>query len=225
LKINRIINDDCLNVMKDIPDDYPCLVLTDPPYNIKYKYAEYKDNLKEEDYYLLLTKIIKKRKAVVIHYHEQINKLSISLGYAPRKIISWVYNSNLSRQHRAIAFYNITPEINILEGEYKNKTDKRIKERIKKGFKPPVYDWWRIQQVKNVSKEKTAHPCQIPLIIKQNILRMLPNVKTVIDPFLGSGTTAVACRSLGLDWLGIEKNAEYCKIANQRLKKVQKVLF
>jgi len=47
----------------------------------------------------------------------------------------------------------------------------------------------------------------------------------VFDPFMGSGTTAVACKSLGLDWCGCELEADYVVIANKRLEAVQGSLF
>ena len=47
----------------------------------------------------------------------------------------------------------------------------------------------------------------------------------VFDPFMGSGTAAVACKSLGLDWCGCELEKDYIEIANKRLNAVQRSLF
>lgn len=126
----NLVNADYKTV--DIPKD--AIVVIDPPFNIGYHYKSYKDRINEETYFDELATLIKNRQAVVIHYPEALHKLSIKLGYAPTRVISWVYNSNTGRQHRDIAFYNIKPNFKQVLQPYKNPTDKRIKERINRGI-------------------------------------------------------------------------------------------
>lgn len=160
---------------------------------------------------------------VVIHYPENIVKLSIALGYAPSKIVSWVYNSNTRRQHRVIAYYKIEPDFSLVKQPYKNPTDKRVAERIKNGSKGTnLYDWWNVNQVKNVSKEKTDHPCQMPLEVMEKVVGIIPDDYTIIDPFMGSGTTGVACKKLGRDFIGIELDEKYYNIAKERIENEQR---
>ena len=71
--------------------------------------------------------------------------------------------------------------------------------------------------MKNVSKSKTKHPCQMPLEVMKNIVSTLPENKTIFDPFMGSGTTALACIELGYDFIGCEINKEYYEIAKDRI--------
>jgi DNA modification methylase len=52
-----------------------------------------------------------------------------------------------------------------------------------------------------------------------------PENAKVFDPFMGSGTTALACKSLNLDWCGCELEPDYVEIANKRLKAVQMSIF
>jgi site-specific DNA-methyltransferase (adenine-specific) len=80
-----------------------------------------------------------------------------------------------------------------------------------------MYDWWNVNQVKNVSREKTKHPCQMPVEIMKNIISTLPENSTVVDCFMGSGTTAVACIDLGYDFIGVEINKDYYDIARRRI--------
>lgn len=80
-----------------------------------------------------------------------------------------------------------------------------------------MYDWWEIQQVKNVSKEKTSHPCQIPLQVMLNIIMLIPSDYLIIDPFAGSGTTLLASKILHKDFIGIEIDKSYCEIIEERL--------
>ena len=80
-----------------------------------------------------------------------------------------------------------------------------------------LYDWWFVNQVKNVSKEKTSHPCQMPLEVMKNIIGIIPKEYIIFDPFMGSGTTGVACDELGRDFIGCEIDEDYFDIACQRM--------
>jgi DNA modification methylase len=76
----------------------------------------------------------------------------------------------------------------------------------------------RIPSLKGASKEKCGHPSQKPLqLIEKLIACSTDTGDLVIDPFLGSGTTAVAAQKNGRQWLGIEKDAKYIQIAQSRL--------
>ena len=73
--------------------------------------------------------------------------------------------------------------------------------------------------LKGSSKEKIGHPSQKPIaLIKQLIESSSRKGDTVLDPFLGSGTTAAAAQELGRHWVGIEINPDYVKIAQQRIR-------
>ena len=82
-----------------------------------------------------------------------------------------------------------------------------------------LYDWWNVNQVKNVSRDKTEHPCQMPQEVMNNIIGILPKDENlvVVDPFMGSGTTGIACKKYGVDFIGIEMNETYFEIAKNRL--------
>lgn len=76
-----------------------------------------------------------------------------------------------------------------------------------------LYDWWNINQVKNVSKAGNTHPCVMPIKVMENIIGILPEDITVVDPFMGSGTTGVAAVHCGRDFIGMEINETYFKYA------------
>lgn len=95
------------------------VVVTDPPFNIGYRYKGFTDRMDEGDYYAMLAEVTAKTAAVVIHYPEQLHRLSIEKGEAPERVVSWVYNSNTRKQHRDVAFYGV-------KQPYKNQNDKRI---------------------------------------------------------------------------------------------------
>lgn len=77
----------------------------------------------------------------------------------------------------------------------------------------------RVPSLKGASKEKCGHPSQKPLqLIEKLVLCSTDAGDTVLDPFIGSGTTAVAAQQNGRQWLGIESDAQYVQIAQTRLK-------
>ncbi|CAB4222352.1 COG0863 DNA modification methylase [uncultured Caudovirales phage] len=193
------------------------VIVTDPPFNVGYHYNNYKDNMDEDDYYEMLASVFQYAPFVVIHYPEEIYKIAFQVGEFPEKVVSWVYNSNTPKQHRDIAFFGIKPDFKQYGQPYKNLKDKRIMQRIADGKSARLYDWWEINQVKNVSKEKTKHPCQMPLEVMKRIVAILPPDYTIIDPFMGSGTTALACKLLDRNFIGIELDAEYLDIAKNRV--------
>jgi site-specific DNA-methyltransferase (adenine-specific) len=210
-------NDDYRNQIGSI-DAESTIVVTDPPFNIGYHYDKYNDRMGEEEYYSMLADLVTSFPCVIIHYPEALHKLSLKSGIAPDRVCSWVYNSNTARQHRDIGWYKVEPDFSNTLQPYKNPNDKRIKKRIEGGrLGAKMYDWWNVNQVKNVSKDKTKHPCQMPLEVMKNIVSTLPENKTIFDPFMGSGTTAIACIELGYDFIGCEISKEYYEIAKDRI--------
>ena len=222
----RLYNEDCVTLFDRggaciSEDDIKRLVLvTDPPFNVGYKYNTYKDSMPEAEYLEWIKGIVTFYDVpfVLVHYPDMLHKISITTGIAPERVVSWVYNSNTAKQHRDIAYYKVIPDFKRVRQPYKNPNDKRIKQRIAEGkMGAKLYDWWEINQVKNVSKEKTAHPCQMPLEVMKRVIGILPDNVLVVDPFLGSGTTGLACKELGVDFIGCEIDRDYYEIAKKRL--------
>ena len=220
--MKKLIQGDCLKILKDISFKPNYILVSDPPFNIKYKYNSYKDNLEVNEYFKFLFNVFNGKKHILIHYPEFLYRYSVYSNIVPNKVCSWVYNSNNQRQHRDIAFYNIDPDFKQNGQEYKNPKDKRIQKLISQGKKARLYDWWNINQVKNVSKEKLNHPCQMPLQVMKNIIGTLPKDSVIVDPFMGTGTTGCACYELGLDFIGIELDKDYFEIAKKRINETQK---
>ena len=198
------------------------LTITDPPYNQGYAYNGYKDKISEEEYINLLSKI--PIPCVIIHYPEEtINLLPKAIKAKCEQVVCWVYNSNTGKQSRLISWWGCKPDFKKITQPYKNLNDKRIKKRIldgKEGAK--LYDWWEINQVKNVSKEKTKHPCQIPEQIISRIIKTTAKENDIIiDVFGGSGTTAKVSNDLGFNSIIYEIDKEYCEIIKKRINNKQ----
>ncbi len=217
LEINKIHCVACLNGLKQLEDNSVNLIVTDPPYNIGVDYKKYKD--KREDYYKWLNKILKECERVLkengslylIHYPEQASRIltKFNTKLFLQNWITWHYPSNIghskknfTRSQRTILFYTKGNKFifNLEEGEV-------------------IPDFLHFNLVKNVSKEKVkGFPNQIPVKLIELLIGLSSNKDMlVLDPFMGSGTTAVACKNLKRNFIGFELNPEYVKIANERL--------
>ncbi len=77
---------------------------------------------------------------------------------------------------------------------------------------------WRIPSLKGISREKVGHPTQKPrALIDRIVLSSSRPGDLVLDPFLGSGTTAVSCEEHGRRWVGIERNPDYAALVRRRM--------
>jgi adenine-specific DNA-methyltransferase len=83
-------------------------------------------------------------------------------------------------------------------------------------------DVWDIPNVKSQHVEKTAHPCQFPVALVQRLVRALVRPGgLIVDPFLGSGTSAVAAALEGCRFAGCDSNPQYVDIARRRIKQIK----
>lgn len=206
----KIIHDDFRSHLdKFTPEAY---VISDPPYNQGYHYYEYKDSMNVTHYGDMLKYAFSEWKSVIISYPEEtINAISkVMTVDTCKQSVAWVYNSNTAKQHRLITWWNCKPIMERIGQPYKNPTDKRIKKRIAEGKQARLYDWWEINQVKNVSKKGNPHPCPIPYEVAKRIVLTTTNEgDLVIDPFAGSGTILQAAKDAGRDYLGFEIDKTY----------------
>ena len=129
MELNKIYNEDFRSRLSDINKDFT--IITDPPYNIGFKYNSYADNLSDEEYIELITNF-KNHKLAIIHYPEETMKYFVPALGVPDEVNVWAYNSNLpGRQSRLINYYNTKPDYNKVLQPYKNPDDKRVKEQYR----------------------------------------------------------------------------------------------
>lgn len=224
LELNKLYNIRFQDGLSQLPKID--LVVTDPPYNIDFKYNDYKDKLIEDEYINML-KVLGEFPLAIIHYPEETMRYFIPAFGVPDEVAIWCYNSNLPRQSRLINFYGCDVDFKKVKQPYKNPNDKRIQERIKNGSTGTrLYDWFSdIQLVKNVSKEKTNHPCPVPVKLMERIILLTTNEgDTVMDPFMGSGTTAIACLNTNRNFIGFEIDSTYYEESVKRVKECQESL-
>jgi len=216
---------DCLEILPTLTAGSVDAVVTDPPYNIGFDgYESYSDNLSDADYIAMIGKLADFPCIAISQYPEEMMRLIVPALGAPQHVGAWCYNSQLPRRFRLINYYGCSPNYQRIKQPYKNLSDRRIQWRMENGSNGTgLYEWWDdIQLVKNVSTEKTEHPCPLPEDLVERILSLITDPGwTILDPFMGSGTTGVACAKLGRNFIGIEKDPAYFAIAQRRIAQAQ----
>ena len=205
----KLILGDCRDVLPTLAGGVDCLV-TDPPYGIGFHYeAGYDDS--DGMNYVRLIESLKGFPLALLQYPEEMMRLICPILGPPDECLVWCYNSNTARQSRLWGFWNIAIDFSRVKQPAKNIGDPRVRNEV------ASYDWTDdYQQVKNVSAEKTEHPCQIPEGLAARVIK-LTGAKTILDPFLGSGTMCVAAMRLGVNSIGIEISPKYYEVACKRV--------
>jgi len=199
---------DCLDILPSLGK--VDAVVTDPPYGIGFGYTgKYVDDGGEKYHELMLS--LKQYPLALLQYPEQLIDLCINVFGQPDECLAWVYNSNLPRQFRLWALFGLTADFSCFKQPSKNPECNKVKRLLVNS-----YDWWEQPQVKNTSIEKSDHPCQIPVSCVERVLKLI-GIQSIVDPFMGSGTTGVACANLGRKFIGIEIEPKYFDIACERI--------
>lgn len=115
-----------------------------------------------------------------------------------------------------------TIEMYLRDKRYKDR-DARFKHLSEGKFATNILS---VPSLKGSSKEKCGHPSQKPAeLIKKLVLMSTDKGDVILDPFLGSGTTAVVAEETGRAWIGIEKDPDYCQIAQKRVEKARDIFM
>ena len=203
------------------------LIITDPPYNIGWKYGS-KVNDRKKDYNewclqwaeLCFNSLKRDGVLCIINYPENNNLLYADLirrGYNFIQQLIWKYSTNIgqskrkyTKSYRTILIFSKSKEyiFNPKKQQYKNPTDKRIIERIKQGFSPTHYDVFDINLCKNVSKsKKNIGINQLPNELIDMLIKSYSNSGDIIlDPFVGNGTVINRAEILKRNSIGIDIN-------------------
>ena len=220
-KMNTIIHGDCLETMKQVPDKYFDLVLTDPPFGMSFQsnhrneepkaIANY-DNLEWlPDFIKELDRTTKNDAHIYMfcsHHFVEVFKTELQKYRRVKNTIIWEKNNT---------------GMGDLEGDYAPKYEMILfcsngERKLNDGRDPNI--------IKTSRTQNELHPTQKPTDLIEFLLKKsIQDGDKVFDPFMGSGTTAVACKSLGIDFVGCELEPYYVAIANKRLEAVQGSLF
>jgi len=215
-KIN-LIHGDCLEAMKLIPDGSVDMVLTDPPYGMEYqsnrrtatdKFAKIKndDGLSWLDEFVdEIYRVIKMDSAAYVFcsWHKiDAFKSAFDRKFKLKNIIVWVKNNHGSGD---------------LKGAYAPKHEfvlymHKGRSLFRNGRSPDVV------MADKVSGSKMVHPTEKPIsLLEKFVTNNSDEGSTILDPFMGSGTTGVAAKNLNRKFIGIELDEDYFNIAKERI--------
>ena len=197
--VNKIHCCDCLDFMRDMPDNCVDLVLTDPPYGINMDYDNYNDTFDNWQYLIkdAIDQFYRICKGFILIPTSKIEGERFLYNMNPFWRICWYKGSTGARtvlgfkDWEMIFVFTKHPK-NLFIHDYFKYTPKTQKEFKHPCPKPDEWGKWCIDKFSD-----------------QNDI--------VFDPFLGSGTTAVACAELDRQFIGVEISQEYCDIAQKRV--------
>lgn len=238
-ELNNVSIVDAIEGLRGLPTESVDLVFADPPYNLGKDYGEGIIDKRDKYYgwcaqwFIEVARVMKHGGSFyVMHYPETCAEWKQTLDNFLdfQRWITWIYNINTTgknnwrRSHRTILFYS-KGNPKHFDGladavPYKNPDDKRVKQLnpIEGGTTPT--DVWEYQLVKNVSEDKTSWPNQLPVELLERIIKVSSGQDDlVVDPFMGSGTTAVAASRCNRSWIGFDVSEQSKEVINARLEK------
>ena len=208
---NTFYKDDCLEVMKEMPDNSVDLVLTDPPYALDIQGEERCGG----------AGVAKNKLYDLSDWDKEIPQRAVfeNIVRISKKVIIFggnYFTDMLPQSNRWLVWDKNRPDGVSFSGAeliYTRGIDNR------NGVDIVKFTWHGMIQEDMKNKEKRYHPTQKPTQLVSLLLeRYTKEGDVVLDCFLGSGTTAVACKGLGRKCIGIELSKEYCDIAVERYK-------
>lgn len=230
---------DCLEVMKNMSDNSIDLIVTSPPYNnfrnrrtqknreeywkrTNIIYNTFNDKMKDEDYQEWqincineMLRILKPTGTIAYNHKDQI------YNFQATSPLQWILKSNAIFRQR-ITWDRCGMQAYNPVRFYRNEEDIYLLGKQAKGFKwnkncAKYLSIWKIPPSKN-----NGHPCSFPLEIPNRLIKAFTNENDIVfDPFMGSGTTGVACINTNRNFIGIELDPTYFQIAKDRIEQAQ----
>jgi len=200
MKLNTIYKGDSTKLIKEMESQSIDVCLTDFPYGVNWNYEGYEDtqeNLKKL-VGSIMPDLLRVCKLIVC-----TTGIKNMYSYPkPDWVLSWITPAGFGLSNwgfctwQPILVYGKDPYL-----------------ANKLGSMPDSF-------VHTESSEKNGHPCPKPIKLWQKLLNRVSVKSTdiILDPFMGSGTTAIACMKAGKRWIGFEQSQEYINIANKRIK-------
>ena len=249
MKENQILTGDCLNLLKDIPDDFVDMTFADPPFNLKKGYKTYGDDLLLKEYLewcekwiLEIVRVTKPSGSIFLHNIPKWLTYYCSLLNQHAEFKHWIsweaptapMGKTLQPSHYGILFYTKNKkELKFYEVRSPHKRGRKSTLLLKDygGKKDKLHPfgsllsdvWTDIHRIKH-NKYRDEHPCQLPIhLLERLILMSTDENNIVLDPFMGTGTTAVAAKRLGRNYIGFELDESYAEATEKKLEITQPI--
>ncbi|HOV33206.1 MAG TPA: site-specific DNA-methyltransferase, partial [Candidatus Hydrogenedens sp.] len=244
--VNKVVQGNCLEVMKKIPDGSVDITFADPPFNLKKKYNSYYDEHEVEEYLSWckdwLTEMVRITKPTgsifvhnipkwLIYFGSYLNEIATFRHWIAWDAMSSPLGKTLLPNHYGILYYVKSNkfkfyDIRMLHKRCRNcyyiLQDYGGKKNLLHPFGPLISDVWTdIHRIRH-KKRRDEHPCQLPIPLLERLLLMSTDEgDIVLDPFVGTGTTAIAAKKLGRRFIGIDIDSKYVEITKRKLGEVE----
>ncbi len=242
---NIILCGDCIEILRSVGEPFADLIFADPPFNIGYQYDKYRDRV-EKNRYLAWTRdwmsaclgVLKPTGSFYIaigdDYAAHVRLIGEDLGLTLRNWIIWHYTfgqqtrNKFARSHTHIFYFVKNPkQFTFNDWAVRVPSDRQLvynDKRAQSCGKLPDDVWNTYSRVCGTFRERQGwHPCQMPELLLARIISASSNPgDCVLDPFVGSGTTAAAAFQLGRDYCGIDISEQYVENTRKRLTDLQK---
>ncbi len=226
LELNKIHNIDCMQGLRKLEDNNVQFIFEDPPYNLigldvfmdsrvyvgmaRQRAKEYLRILKYDGAIVICGRPPVLAEVVLVMQEE---------GFIFTDWITWWKVDSITAKKDG---YSTNYEIFAVFRRSPFTKFKHIPVPSKSGnYNPEVNigSIWKHCKISSQHKEGTKHPTQKPIkFLKRFVETFATEGDLVLDPFMGSGTTGVACAELGIDFIGFEINKEYINMGEKRLK-------
>ena len=245
-----VVCGNCLEAMKALPDDCVELVFADPPFNAGKDYGStVNDNKPRPEYLAWLSLFIREVPRLLRHggtfwlMHETkwigyCQVVSDSTGMSFRNMVVWAYSNptpsrnRFQKTWRPILLYS-NGEPAVFDSNAMPLSRSTLYFNKSLASSEFCHDLWvdvpklvggifAQDELITGTDRRFAHLAQMPeKLAERAIATSTDRDATILDPFLGSGTTAIAAKKLGRHFLGFEINHDYCKIAEERIALVE----
>jgi len=236
---NQILCGDSVEILRAVPEPFADLIFADPPFNIGYKYDKYHDD-QASDHYLAWTRdwvgqcvrVLKPQGSFYIaigdEYVANVKLIADDCGLVLRNWVIWHYTfgqqlkRKFARSHTHILYFVKDAKnfvfhdeaVRVISDRQKKYQDKRANP----AGKMPDDVWNEYPRVCGTFTERTGFPCQMPESLLARIIRVSSNESDwVLDPFCGSGTTAVVAHKLNRTYTSIDLSETYVQAAKERI--------
>lgn len=241
--LNTVFLGDVKDLLRKVPDHSVDLVYSDPDYNVGVKYNEIKYSKSFDEYIEWYIDLARESLRVCketgnlffINYPRQNAHLRVKYledaAYAVQEYV-WIYNTNIGHSkkrfttaHRSILHVVKGPNNAFYKDQvavpYRNPDDPRIKRNVANGSPGRMpYSWFYFDLVKNISREKSFHSCQIPQKLAEMLILATTKPNDVVFVhFGGSGSELEICKALGRRFLSAEIDPKYHELILDRLAK------
>ncbi len=253
LPIGQVLVGDCLQLLETIPDKSIDLIFADPPYNLQLSQELFRPNMTRVDGVVepwdrfdsftdydaftrlwlgACRRVLKDTGTlwVIGSYHNiyRVGGIMHDLGYWILNDIAWI-KSNPTPNFRGVRFTNAHETL--IWAQKKRGARYTFNHQAMKSLNDDLQmrsDWVLplcVGKERIRTNGAKAHATQKPEALLYRVVLSSTNPgDVVLDPFFGSGTTGAVAKALGRHWIGIEQEADYIRIAEERLKAVQPAL-